>query len=167
MTRGGQRYIYLTDAQGSTTALTTISGAVANTYTYDAFGTSVQVGNVANPFTYTGQFFDGAAGLFLFPVRAYDPALGRFLSEDPLPALNLYPYVSNNPTNAVDPTGAQDETEDTVIHSRVHLTRRAAYWACIDTAIGVGLAYFAGSPLTVGAVIGITDYALRTCRHLA
>jgi len=166
MTRGGQRYFYLTDAQGSTIALTTISGAVANTYRYDAFGRSVKVESVANPFTFTGQFFDGTAGLFLFPVRAYDPTLGRFLSEDPLPALNPYPYVSNNPTNAVDPTGAATGAENTVIRSRVHLIRNATYWACIDTAIAVGLAYFAGTPLTVGAVIGITNYALQRCGHL-
>ena len=106
MTRGGQRYFYLTDAQGSTTALTTISGATANTYTYDAFGTAAQTGTVANPFTYTGQLSDRTAGLYLFPLRAYDPTAGRFLSEDPMQAMNPYPYVMNDPTNFVDPTGA-------------------------------------------------------------
>jgi hypothetical protein len=49
-------------------------------------------------------------------LRAYDPVLGRFLSEDPVPATNLYPYVGNNPTNALDPTGASAMVEDTVVN---------------------------------------------------
>jgi hypothetical protein len=39
----------------------------------------------------------------------YDPTTGRWLSEDPLgfsaEDMNLYRYVSNDPTNAVDPSG--------------------------------------------------------------
>ena len=48
--------------------------------------------------------------------RVYDPALGRFLSPDPLlgdlqrpQSLNAYSYVSNNPLSRVDPTGLVDE----------------------------------------------------------
>ena len=114
MTRGGERYFYLTDALRSTRALTTSTGATANTYTYGAFGTALQTGSVANPFTFTGQVFDPPTGLHLFPLRAYDATGGRFLSEDPVPATNLYPYVANNPTNFIDPTGAT-LTEDTAV----------------------------------------------------
>ena len=39
----------------------------------------------------------------------YDPSIGRWLEEDPLSFeagdANLYRYVGNGPTNAVDPTG--------------------------------------------------------------
>ncbi len=38
-------------------------------------------------------------------ARWYDPTLGRFASEDPVDALNLYPYVGNQPMTYVDPTG--------------------------------------------------------------
>ena len=42
-------------------------------------------------------------------VRHYNPQTGRFLSEDPIHFdggdLNLYRYVSNNPTNFADPKG--------------------------------------------------------------
>jgi RHS repeat-associated protein len=120
MTRGGQRYFYLTDAQGSTTALTTITGAVANTYTYDAFGTAVQTGTVDNPLTYTGQTLDPGSGLFLFRLRAYDPAIGRFLSEDPMLSLNPYPYVNNDPLNKIDPTGATATTEQAQLQRDTH-----------------------------------------------
>jgi uncharacterized protein RhaS with RHS repeats len=42
--------------------------------------------------------------------RAYDPALGRWLSPDPLGeagGLNLYGYVGNDPLNAWDPLGLE------------------------------------------------------------
>jgi YD repeat-containing protein len=57
MARGGERYFYLTDALGSTRALTTSAGTTANSYTYSAFGAARQTGTVANPFTFTAQVF--------------------------------------------------------------------------------------------------------------
>lgn len=118
MTRGGARYFYLTDAQGSTTALTTPTGTVTASYTYGVFGAPTETGTLSNPFTYTGQLYDAKAGLLLFPRRGYDPAEGRFLSEDPQPSINPYPYVSNDPTNATDPTGAQALAEYTITFAK-------------------------------------------------
>ena len=69
MTRGGARYFYLTDAQGSTTALTTPTGTVTASYTYGVFGAPTETGTLTNPFTYTGQLYDAKAGLLLFPRR--------------------------------------------------------------------------------------------------
>jgi len=47
-------------------------------------------------------------------VRWYDPALGRFLQQDPWLGsiyapltLNAYGYCVNDPLNAVDPTGGK------------------------------------------------------------
>ena len=61
---------------------------------------------------FTGQRQDTTNGLILFPARAYDPALGRFLQPDPFvqdPAdpqtLNRYSYVRNNPVKYIDPSG--------------------------------------------------------------
>jgi uncharacterized protein RhaS with RHS repeats len=49
-------------------------------------------------------------------ARYYDPAIGRFLTADPLPGsptspgtLNRYAYALNNPVNRVDPAGLASE----------------------------------------------------------
>jgi RHS repeat-associated protein len=43
-----------------------------------------------------------------YRARYYDPAAGRFISEDPIRldgGVNLYAYVKNRPVNLVDPLG--------------------------------------------------------------
>ncbi len=61
---------------------------------------------------FTGQEEDPETGLYFYRVRYYNPALGRFLSPDPIvpdpgnpQSLNRYSYVENNPVNKTDPTG--------------------------------------------------------------
>ncbi|MBC7228457.1 MAG: RHS repeat-associated core domain-containing protein [Thermoflexales bacterium] len=51
-------------------------------------------------------------GLYDYRARYYDPALGRFISPDPIvpepgnpQALNRYGYVNNNPLRYTDPSG--------------------------------------------------------------
>ncbi|TVS16410.1 MAG: RHS repeat-associated core domain-containing protein, partial [Planctomycetaceae bacterium] len=53
--------------------------------------------------------WDDDAGLYHYRARWYDPALGRFLSEDPIGFdsgdANLQRYVGNASTNLTDPSG--------------------------------------------------------------
>jgi RHS repeat-associated protein len=72
------------------------------------------VGASANPYRFTGELQDSqvARGLYYLRARCYDPALGRFLSRDPVPGFvtdiqsqNRYVYVSNDCVNFVDPSG--------------------------------------------------------------
>ncbi|MFZ3080711.1 MAG: RHS repeat-associated core domain-containing protein [Bellilinea sp.] len=113
--RGGATSYYLHDGQGSTRTLTDDSGAVTDTYAYTAFGERyAQTGTTANTYLYTGQKFDSLTGLYSLRARYYDPAVGRFLSQDTANLalmapgeIDRYVYTANNPINFVDPQGLQ------------------------------------------------------------
>jgi YD repeat-containing protein len=63
----GFNYFYNLDGLGSVTNLTTASGAVLETYSYDAWGNALTAtGNVGtkNKFRFTGQALDPATGLY-------------------------------------------------------------------------------------------------------
>jgi RHS repeat-associated protein len=99
---------FLTDALGSTVALTDPAGTVQTSYTYEPFG-AVTIGGSAssNALQYTGREHDGT-GLYYYRARYYHPTLSRFVSEDPigLPGgPNLYAYAGNNPIRFRDPSG--------------------------------------------------------------
>jgi RHS repeat-associated protein len=67
-----------------------------------------------SPYLYTGQLHDPESRLCYYGARYYDPALGKFISPDPLrngdlpQDLNLYSYAWNNPLRIVDPSGMSE-----------------------------------------------------------
>jgi RHS repeat-associated protein len=71
--------------------------------------TAGQAGFVDEAFAFTGRYFDAATGLQNNLHRWYDPAVGRWISEDPIgfaaDDANLYRYLGNQPTAFIDPTG--------------------------------------------------------------
>jgi RHS repeat-associated protein len=99
---------FLSDALGSTVALSDGTGALPTTYTYAPFGAASPSGSVsANAFDYTGRENDGT-GLHYFRARYHHPGLQRFISEDPIRfagGVNLYAHVLNNPLRWTDPLG--------------------------------------------------------------
>jgi RHS repeat-associated protein len=101
---------FLPDGLGSTLALADASGTVATEYTYEPFGKSTVTGAATtNSFQYTGREND-STGLYYYRARYYNPALQRFISEDPIQlrgGINFYSYVYNDPVNLVDPEGRQ------------------------------------------------------------
>jgi RHS repeat-associated protein len=105
-------YYYLSDANGSTTALTDSTGNVVDTYSYDPYGKLVSsTGTVANPYRWSGQYFDTASGLYKIGARFYDPVTGRWLSEDTAQqdtdqhGANPFSYAGDDPINLSDPSG--------------------------------------------------------------
>jgi RHS repeat-associated protein len=101
------------DGQGSVRFLTNVSGAVTDTYDYDAFGNVVaRTGTTANDYLYRGEQFDSDLGAYFLRARYYDQRRGRFLSsdefagfaDDPL-SLHKYLYASADPVNNSDPSG--------------------------------------------------------------
>ena len=104
---GSSYYYYLYNAHGDVTALTDSTGEILNNYSYDPWGRIIsQTENVPNDIKYAGEYQDSETGLIYLRNRYYDPALGRFITEDPAKdGLNWYAYCGNNPINCVDPLG--------------------------------------------------------------
>jgi len=103
----GQPSFYLTDALGSVRALTDANGAITGTYGYDSFGRPAAANAAPSRSTFTGYQYDQMSGLYYAGARYYDPTTGRFLSEDPIPSVNRYPYAANDPVDNVDVLGME------------------------------------------------------------
>gem|GEM_PF-1314195 len=89
---------------------------IVNHLTYDAFGQMTGQSNpaVTTLFAFTGRPLDPATGLQNHLHRWYDPAMGRWLSEDPIgfhaAEANPYRYCGNSPGICVDRSGLILET---------------------------------------------------------
>src|SRR5216684_4035843 len=115
MLRSSTTSYYHADGLGTITSLSSGSGSLAQTYTFDAFGKQTATsGSITNPFQYTGRESDSETGLYYYRARYYDPSVGRFLSEDPIgfrSGINFYPYASNSPVLFNDPTGLDNRAD--------------------------------------------------------
>jgi RHS repeat-associated protein len=100
--------------RGDLAATSSPTGAYAPAPITDAFGDLVagnrQTYDWNGAWGYRNEALTG--GLQKVGVRWYDPAVGRFLQQDPWLGsiyapltLNAYGYCVNDPVNAVDPTG--------------------------------------------------------------
>ena len=105
---GGTRF-YHADALGTTRDLSDASGAASAALETDAFGNVVNSSGTGTPFGFAGAHgyqTDPDTGWQRLGHRFYLPALGRFLSRDPIrDGYNWYAYCENDPVNAVDPSG--------------------------------------------------------------
>jgi RHS repeat-associated protein len=109
------------DGHGSVRFLTSSTGAVTDTYDYDAFGDLIaQTGTTPNNYLFAGEQFDPALGIYYNRARYYDQRQGRFWTMDTYegdpesPAsLHKYLYASANPVDRFDPSG-QAEIADVV-----------------------------------------------------
>ncbi|MCL1921836.1 MAG: RHS repeat-associated core domain-containing protein [Kiritimatiellaeota bacterium] len=99
------------DANGNVTEYVDGNGVTAAHYAYDAYGnTTVKSGPMADDFNFrfSAKYFDAETGNYYYIKRHYSPALGRFISQDPIGisgGLNLYGFCGNDPINHVDTLG--------------------------------------------------------------
>jgi uncharacterized protein (TIGR02594 family) len=115
-------YYYQQDHEGSVTHLLNASGNVIEKYNYDAFGapviydangTQLSSSAYSNRFLFTGREYVNLFGFYEYRARAYNPTLGRFMSEDPklfdAGDYNLFRYCHNDPIDITDPMGTDDQ----------------------------------------------------------
>jgi RHS repeat-associated protein len=123
---GTQVRWFLADHQGTIKDVVDNAGTVIDHITYDSFGRIVgQTNPIDLRFAYTGREWDGETGQYYYRARYYDPADGRFISEDPVGFIggdsNLSRYVGNSPTNFIDPS----DLKQTMIEGEI--VRNAGY----------------------------------------
>jgi RHS repeat-associated protein len=134
----GYTFYYAQDHEGSVTHLldgrstpSSQTGNVIEKYAYDAFGAPTFLdgnGNLLNPnctgynnrFLFTGReygatyrkIYVSTFSFYEYRARAYNPILGRFMSEDPKGFAggdyNLFRYCHNDPIDMTDPMGLDD-----------------------------------------------------------
>ena len=106
---GAEVYQYHNDHAGVPRWLTDSQKKVAWSASYTAFGKAVvRADRLKQNLRMPGQYFDEETGLHYNRARYYSPALGRYLSRDPIQVvsnLNLYLYAGNDPVNGSDPLG--------------------------------------------------------------
>jgi len=100
------------------------NGDVIQSLDYYPFGetrTDTQSDVYDNNYKFTGQELDDESGLYYYGARYYDPAIGKFISQDPWEGninepqtLNKYSYVINNPLKYIDPTGEYLGLDDAI-----------------------------------------------------
>ena len=121
---GVQLQYFILDHLGSVTVVVDASGSVLNRLSYDAWGKRRNAdgsaldctAGLASPSSvtrgFTGQEMLDGLCLVNLNARVYDPALGRFMSADPVVGdvtvpqeLNRYSYVLNDPLSLTDASG--------------------------------------------------------------
>ena len=174
----GQSYAYYPQQnhEGSVTLLSDSSGNVLERYRYDAFGApTIYDGSwngrsntmYDNRFLFTGREYAAtyrsiyntpAFNFYEYRARAYNPTLGRFMSEDPklfdAGDYNLFRYCHNDPIDLTDPMGTETKLDPWFIHHQQAIAMDQAYnyimaaaqWAGsnlmrgVSGAIGIGTA---------------------------
>ena len=95
------------DHLDSVTDNTAMDGTRAGLTAYDPFGRASTTGATVTA-GFTGHMSTAVQGLAVAMYRAYDPALGRWLRQDPIGMadnVNQFSYVGNRPLSYVDPAG--------------------------------------------------------------
>jgi len=105
---------YHNDLLGSAIAATDESRAIVWKESYRPYGERIvnDPASTSNSIYFTGRRQDPGSGLVYMGARYYEPAIGRFLSPDPLGfhetsthSFNRYLYANNNPALFLDPDG--------------------------------------------------------------
>jgi RHS repeat-associated protein len=174
----GSDYDYVYDGRGNVSAVLDGQGRKQVEYAYDVYGVRTGTrGTFDQPYQFSTKRYDARTGLVYFGYRFYVPALGRWLTPDPIGAaggLNLYEYVGGNPVMAVDPTGEFAAAgaligglEDMAIEMGLQLIANGGRLSCIRWG-DVGRAGLEGALMgMVGGLLIDGLHALRTAGRVS
>jgi RHS repeat-associated protein len=140
---------------------------IVNHISYDAYGGSRAETNAAvdHLFGYTGREWDAEADLQYNRARWYDPAVGRWLSEDPIGFeagdANLARYVGNEPTGYVDPRGLF-KSVDPAVHAEI--TRQALASVGVNPAHAIPRIIVTQNSMTDADRLFVAEYHAQATR---
>jgi len=109
MTVTGHTVFYRYDYANRLTNVT--QGTLTTSLFYDDSGRNQVTTTTGAALTNSSEFTareDDGTGMYYYRARFFHPALGRFVSEDPLEFVdgpNIYLYVGDHPLDAIDPQG--------------------------------------------------------------
>lgn len=121
MRRDGTAFYYHTDDLYDVMKATDASGAVAEGYEYEDFGSpiifdangnAIPESSIENAYLFTGRRYDVETAWYYFRTRYLDPIPGRFTTRDTIGIWgdrinrgNAFAYVNNSPETLLDPSG--------------------------------------------------------------
>ena len=171
----GITYQYHTDHKGTPRWLTGPEGEVVWSATVSALGGLIpRKQKIQQSLRFPGQYWDEETDLLYNRTRYYSPALGRYVSRDPLDVaggINVYVYAGNDPVNGSDPLGLFDWGGAALFTAGIALGA-VAIAVCLPaialTAAGMAAAavVVGGAALVAGSVAGlVTDIKTDGCQE--
>jgi RHS repeat-associated protein len=158
---GGTEFALL-DGLRSVRGLTSGTGTLVGSTSYEAFGASRSSSGSSTLFGFTGEPLD-ATGMVDLRARALEPGVGRFFSADTVrpnapggQGFNLYSYVANNPATWLDPTGHTTgllEREAVEVIAEITKDTRMAQPRALTACLAVILGHIRGNLLTCVGVV--------------
>ncbi len=125
---------YVYDGHGSVRALTSTTGAVTDTYDYDAFGNLIHsTGTTPNNYLFAGEQFDPDLNLYYNRARYLNVSTGRFWSmdsfegalSDPL-SLHKYVYCFGDGPDCIDRSGHDGDLASAALYEGASITIQSA-----------------------------------------
>jgi RHS repeat-associated protein len=132
---GSVPHYFAGDHLGNVTDVTDASGTSLARYAFDPWGRRTSGGPAdVTRIGFTGHRWQATGDLWLTLHRAYDPEVGRWLSQDPVGGDrvgNSYAYIGNRTLNRFDPLGLQSvKCDDSCDPAQKEAAKQAAREAC-------------------------------------
>jgi RHS repeat-associated protein len=164
----GAVHYYVKDHLGSTRFMAKENGTVDAMYMrYTSYGnTKSELVSRIQDYKFTGKPLDAEAGLnlYYFGARYYNPAIGRWLSLDPMRAnflsISAYVYCNGNPLKLIDPDGKYWILETSGIRTKTMTVRERIESAPLDSRQKTVLARTLEGHLDDKISINLPDYRI-------